>query len=215
MIKSASGASVRKSLAERDRRGYFTDDSTAAILQRLTKVTEMKKSLLALLAFSVSVQAAPQMCFTQAGRDFHIDPLLLTAIAIQESRLIPDAVNKANKNGSEDVCGMQINSSHYPELKKFNISRATLLHDPCLCVYTGAWVLAKNFKAYGKNWDSVGMYNAGASVKNIGIRREYAKKIKSIYAILLTRQALLSPHPHPANDVRTVMNNKNPASPGE
>lgn len=150
----------------------------------------MNKLPLVLLALSLTAQASPEMCFNQAGQDYHIDPLLLTAIAIKESRLNPGAVNSSNRDGSEDVCGMQINSSHYPELKRFNISRATLLHNPCLCVYTGAWVLARNFRAYGKNWDSVGMYNAGSSVKKIKIRRAYAEDIKSIYRILLARKIL-------------------------
>ncbi|HAU5458260.1 TPA: lytic transglycosylase domain-containing protein, partial [Cronobacter sakazakii] len=76
------------------------------------------------------------MCFNQAGRDYGIDPLLLTAISIKESRLNPAAINGSNSNGTEDVCGMQINSSHYGKLKNFNISRADLLSDPCICVYT-------------------------------------------------------------------------------
>ena len=56
---------------------------------------------------------------------------------------------------------MQLNSNNFSKLKKFNITRADLLNNPCICVYSGAWVLAKNFQAYGRNWDSVGIYNAG------------------------------------------------------
>ena len=40
-----------------------------------------------LMMFSLSIFAAPQMCFDQAGRDYQIDPLLLMAISIKESRL--------------------------------------------------------------------------------------------------------------------------------
>lgn len=114
-----------------------------------------------LLAFSLSATATPQMCFDQAGRDYQIDPLLLMAISIKESRLKPAAINGSNGNGTEDVCGMQVNSSHYGKLKKFNITRERLLSDPCICVYSGAWVLARNFQSYGRNWDSVGIYNTG------------------------------------------------------
>lgn len=148
----------------------------------------MKKSLLVLLAISLSARAAPEMCFNQAGRDFGIDPLLLTAISIKESRLVPDAINGTNSNGTEDVCGMQINSSHYGKLKNFNITRKDLLSDPCICVYTGAWVLAHNFSAWGRNWDSVGMYNTGPSEKLIKKRRAYADHIKRIYRVLLARK---------------------------
>ena len=150
----------------------------------------MKKAPFLLLVFSVSCGAAPQLCFNQAGKDYNIDPLLLTAISIQESRLRPTAINKANRNGTEDVCAMQVNSSHYGKLEKFNITRERLLNEPCICVYTGAWVLARNFRSYGKNWDSVGMYNTGPSPKVIKARREYAEKIKSIYRVLLARKMI-------------------------
>lgn len=146
-------------------------------------------SLLALAATFAS-QATPQMCFTTAGKDFDIDPLLLTAISIQESRLNAKAINGANSDKSEDVCGMQVNSSHYKELKKFNIDRKRLLNDPCICTYTGAWVLAKNFNAYGRNWDSVGIYNAGPKETKMKARKSYAAKINSIYRILLAREII-------------------------
>ncbi|BBQ86611.1 lytic transglycosylase domain-containing protein [Klebsiella sp. WP3-W18-ESBL-02] len=153
----------------------------------------MKINLLAplLLAIVLPASATSQMCFDQAGKDYNIDPLLLMSISIQESRLIATATNSANRDGTEDVCGMQINSSHYEKLAGFNITRKRLMNDPCICVYTGAWVLAHNFRSYGKNWDSVGIYNTGPSKKLIVKRREYADKIKSIYRILQARKILI------------------------
>lgn len=152
----------------------------------------MNKTGLLLLCVTMSCSAAPQMCFDKAGRDYNIDPLLLMSISIKESRLKADAVNKANNDGSEDVCGMQVNSSHYKSLRKFNITRSDLLNDPCICVYSGAWVLARNFRSYGKNWDSVGIYNTGPSIKLLKQRRAYADSIKNIYRILLARKDILS-----------------------
>lgn len=148
----------------------------------------MNKIPLLFIAVAFSAQATPEMCFNQAGHDYGIDPLLLTAISIKESRLNPGAINGSNSNGSEDVCGMQINSSHYGRLKSFNITRRDLLSDPCICVYTGAWVLAHNFRSWGKNWDSVGMYNTGPSPKLIRQRQRYTQDIKNIYRVLLARK---------------------------
>lgn len=144
----------------------------------------------AFLFFALSAKAAPQMCFDQAGKDYRIDPLLLMSISIKESRLRAGAINAANRNGTEDVCGMQVNSSHYGKLKNFNITRERLLNDPCICVYTGAWVLAHNFRSYGKNWDSVGMYNTGPSPKMIKQRKAYADDIKNIYRILIAHNMI-------------------------
>ena len=148
----------------------------------------MKWFVLLTMAAVFSAQASPEMCFNKAGRDYGIDPLLLTAISIQESRLRMDAINDHSAHKTEDVCGMQINSTHYPVLKKFDITRERLLKEPCTCIYTGAWVLARNFQAYGKNWDSVGMYNTGPSPRLIVQRRAYANTIKNIYRILLATQ---------------------------
>jgi soluble lytic murein transglycosylase-like protein len=150
----------------------------------------MKWLPLLTLAAVFSAQANVDMCFNKAGRDYGIDPLLLTAISIKESRLKMAAVNGGNRNKTEDVCGMQVNSSHYSSLMKFNITRERLLKEPCTCIYTGAWVLAHNFKSYGRNWDSVGMYNTGPSKKLITQRRAYAGDIKNIYRILLARDML-------------------------
>lgn len=150
----------------------------------------MNKLPLLLLPLALSCAAAPQMCFDQAGYDFRIDPLLLMAISIKESHLRADAVNKDNRNKTEDVCGMQVNSSHYSKLNHFNIDRKRLLSDPCICVYSGAWVLAHNFRSYGRNWDSVGIYNTGPAQKLIAQRKKYAAEIKSIYRILLARKSL-------------------------
>ena len=150
----------------------------------------MKWLALFTLAAVFSAQASPEMCFNKAGRDYGIDPLLLMAISIKESRMRMDAINDRNRNKTEDVCGMQVNSSHYPTLQKFNITRERLLKEPCTCIYTGAWVLAHNFRAYGKNWDSVGMYNTGPSPKLIVQRRAYASAIKNIYRILLATQMI-------------------------
>lgn len=150
----------------------------------------MKWFALLALAATFSSQATPQMCFTTAGKDFGIDPLLLTAISIQESRLNAKAINGANRDKSEDVCGMQVNSSHYKELKKFNIDREMLLKDPCICTYAGAWVLARNFNSYGRNWDSVGIYNAGPKETKMKARKSYAAKINSIYRVLLAREII-------------------------
>jgi soluble lytic murein transglycosylase-like protein len=173
-------------------RGIFKAAPISAYIS--LKGQMMKITLLpaAVLVVSLSAGAAPQMCFDQAGKDYRIDPLLLMSISIKESRLRADAINGSNRNGTEDVCGMQVNSSHYGKLKNFNITRDRLLNDPCICVYTGAWVLAHNFRSYGKNWDSVGMYNTGPSKKLITQRRAYAEDIKNIYRVLLARKTILS-----------------------
>lgn len=139
------------------------------------------KTRLALLLLFVPFTQAQAYCFQQAGEAFHISPGLLKSIAIQESGLKYNAINTANRNRTEDICMMQINSTHYSYLKKLGVTRERLLKEPCLCVYTGAWVLSGLFKRYGKSWDTVGMYNAGTAASRKALRQKYANKVKKIY----------------------------------
>lgn len=120
----------------------------------------MKRSTNALLAaatltFAGSVHA---MCFKEASDRYQVSEPLLRAIAKTESNFNPKALNR-NKNGTEDIGVMQINTSWLPTLAKFGIGREQLL-DPCINVQIGAWVLASNIAQHGKTWRAVGAYNA-------------------------------------------------------
>jgi hypothetical protein len=138
--------------------------------------------------FSLLLAQLPRCALIRPGKIIKLIRCCLCQFRLKRAS-VPDAINGSNRNGTEDVCGMQVNSSHYGKLKNFNITRERLLNDPCICVYTGAWVLAHNFRSYGKNWDSVGMYNTGPSKKLIAQRKAYAQDIKNIYRVLLARKS--------------------------
>ncbi|PRP70933.1 invasion protein IagB [Chromobacterium amazonense] len=146
--------------------------------------------LLALgLCFCAGIAQAD--CWDQAGAMYNISPKLLYAIAEQESSLDPSAVGK-NKDGSQDLGLMQINSSHLPKLQKLGISASQLLHDPCLSVMVGASILSGMMKRYGYSWEAVGAYNAGTSPNRHALRMRYAKHIWRRYKKMAT--------PHPRAD---------------
>jgi len=127
-------------------------------------------------------------CFTRVGYAFGISPVLLEAIAWKESKLTLSSVNTANSNHTEDVCMMQVNSMHFKRLKQLGVTRENLLHDPCTCIATGAWVLHGLFRQYGRSWDTVGMYNTGPSEKRHQIRQRYANEVQHIYNVLQKQQ---------------------------
>lgn len=129
---------------------------------------------------------AHAFCFNEAGQRYQIDPLLLRAIALQESSLDPHAVNH-NKDSkgrvtSSDYGVMQINSSHIPELTRLGIlhSKDDLLKNPCLNVHIGAWILARAFQTCNVNWECLGAYNAGFKPGNPR-RMAYARKVFDRY----------------------------------
>ncbi|EHH9724496.1 TPA: lytic transglycosylase domain-containing protein [Escherichia coli] len=126
-------------------------------------------------------------CFIQAGKRYQIAPELLKTIAQQESSLVATAINhNKNKSGkiiSMDYGIMQINSSHFPELKKLGVikDKNDLLNNPCLNIQTGAWILARHFQRCGVNWECLGSYNAGFNKNNTVRRMIYARQIHNRY----------------------------------
>jgi soluble lytic murein transglycosylase-like protein len=115
-------------------------------------------------------------CFTAAAQYQGVNPLILRAIAWQESRDQPDAMNR-NSNGSTDYGLMQINSIHLPVLAQYGISSDKLM-DPCASVFIAAWHLRRQMDKYGNSWEAVGAYHS----ETPKFRNLYANQIQGILA---------------------------------
>jgi soluble lytic murein transglycosylase-like protein len=124
----------------------------------------------------------PGSCFQKAGGQYHIDPLLLHAIAQVESGHRSEVVH-VNGDGSKDYGIMQVN-----EINLTAEQRTRMVSDPCFGVEKGAEVLAGMISRYGYNWAAVGGYNAGVSGMRGTARARYAKKIWSRYRWLVRRR---------------------------
>ncbi|KVC39107.1 BapC protein [Burkholderia pseudomultivorans] len=122
-------------------------------------------------------------CFDEAAKYQKVNPLILRAIAWQESRNRPTALNK-NTNGSVDYGLMQINSIHLPALSRYGIDRDTLM-EPCKNVYIAAWHLRQKMNRYGNTWQAVGAYHS----ETPSLRDKYARQIADI----LSQWKLLPP----------------------
>ncbi|EKB5322707.1 transglycosylase SLT domain-containing protein [Salmonella enterica] len=149
----------------------------------------MKRTTLTFLTLFFSGVLNAADCFDLAGRDYHIDPDLLRAIAWNESRFVPTAIGK-NTDKSIDVGVMQINSQHFSQLSSVGITKDHLYTDPCMNIYTGAYFLAVAFKRWGVSWQAVGAYNAGfrQSERQSLRRLQYARKIEQIYSAIKSSQ---------------------------
>ena len=130
----------------------------------------------AFAALALATAAAPARadCFDEAAHYQKVNPLILRAIAWQESHNHPDAVHR-NANGSTDYGVMQINSIHLPTLSQYGISTATLM-EPCKNVYIAAWHLRQKMNKYGNTWAAVGAYHS----ETPSLRNEYAQQIADI-----------------------------------
>lgn len=98
-----------------------------------------------------------QSYFIEAGERFHINPKLLQSIAKVESNFNPRAINN-NKNGSQDIGIMQINTIHLPMLSSLGVSKADLFNER-ININFGAYVLAKCFKKHGITLNGLNCYN--------------------------------------------------------
>lgn len=124
------------------------------------------------LCFSATSNASEwNGCFKTAADRYGVPEWLLWSIAKVESNFNPRAHN-VNKNGSEDIGLMQINTFWLRTLKKYGIDRDHLW-DGCTSIQIGAWVLAQNLQAHGWNWTAIGAYNAKTDWK----RNRYAWKV--------------------------------------
>lgn len=110
-------------------------------------------------------------CFTAAGNHYGINPLLLKAIARQESSVNPRAIGN-NTNGTQDLGMMQINTTHLRKLARSGIGRAHLM-DACTNIAVGAWVLADAVSRHGMSWKAVGVYHSPTPWR----QRAYAAKV--------------------------------------
>ena len=143
---------------------------------------------LTLLCLTGTAQAD---CWQLAASRYHIDPLLLYAIAKVESNLNPSARN-INSDSSQDIGLMQINSRHLPALAQRGITEQNLITQPCTSVMVGAWILAGFIQQKGYGWQAVGAYNAGAKPGRDERRTRYALAVWRYYGELLQQRQQLA-----------------------
>ncbi|EBF4234902.1 lytic transglycosylase [Salmonella enterica] len=128
-------------------------------------------------------------CFELAGKDSNIDPVLLKAVAWQESGLNYRITGSNALAGFGNGYGyglMQIDSQHLGFLKQYDITKEHLIDDICINIYVGAYVMAVAFNKFGENWNAVGAYNAGfkESSRQHERRKKYARSVYTRYKFL-------------------------------
>jgi len=156
----------------------------------------------ALVLTSGTLEARPSLattpfdsCFERAGAYYQINPLLLRAIARQESSMNPRAHNR-NTNGTSDIGLMQINTTHMPKLAKAGVTEQRLW-DPCVNIAVGAWVLADAISRHGMTWKSVGVYHSPTDWRQkdyaAKVQRHLVREIQAVQNALVRQGAVPTP----------------------
>jgi lysozyme-related protein Hpa2 len=111
-------------------------------------------------------------CFEEAGEAYRIDPALLKAIAIHESKLKASTVVR-NTNDTLDVGLMGINTVHLkdPYLMRAGFRSPQDLLEPCTNVKLGAWLLSRKIQKWGQSWQAVGAYHSETPDRNLVYQR--------------------------------------------
>jgi len=113
-------------------------------------------------------------CFLSAAAYQHVNPIVLRAIAWQESHGHADAMHH-NQNGSVDYGMMQINSIHLSVLSHYGLSAPDLMN-ACTSVYVAAWHLHRMIIKYGNTWQAIGAYHSETPAE----RDRYARQIEAV-----------------------------------
>jgi soluble lytic murein transglycosylase-like protein len=100
----------------------------------------------------------PDRCVASAAQTHRVNPDILRAILMVESRMNPGVVSK-NSNGTIDVGIAGINSIHFRELSRHGISQSDLM-DPCVSTFVAAWKVSKKMAKWGNTWFGVAAYHS-------------------------------------------------------
>lgn len=120
------------------------------------------KLFLALLSFcSILYSSEYDLYFEEAGHHFDINPKLLKAIAATESMYNPKAIH-TNKNKTQDIGLMQINTVHLPELLQYKISKEDLFN-PKINIFIGALILKRCLVKHNASHKALNCYNGKIS----------------------------------------------------
>jgi soluble lytic murein transglycosylase-like protein len=148
----------------------MTNLSFILIISRLLRLSVASVGVVVSLSPALATSRAENAtqplnkCIVGAAQYHGVNPYLLKAILVVESRLNPKAIN-VNMNGTRDIGVAQINSIHLPALQNHGIKESHLM-DGCVNTYVGAWLLRKQISRYGLNWYGIAAYHSTTPDKN-------------------------------------------------
>jgi soluble lytic murein transglycosylase-like protein len=126
----------------------------------------------------IFISDVPLHCINDAAYEYKIPAKLIIAVLNTERGKI--GLESRNKNGLYDLGPMQINTSWWPKLYAYKITKQEALFNPCVNVKVGAWILAKSIASGNDLLCGIGNYNSHSRIYN----RNYTKQIRIKYSVI-------------------------------
>ena len=131
-------------------------------------------------ALALAATLSYPACVAPLEQHFGLPRGIVPAIIRVESGGNPQAINRANRNGTVDYGLMQINSIHLPRLAAHGVDEQVLLSQPCINVAIGADVLHQGLsRTGGALAAALSKYNTGRPDSSIGAA--YAARVLAFF----------------------------------
>ncbi len=114
----------------------------------------------------------PAVCIVQAEARYSVPANLIRSVLHAEGA--GPGVAAHNHNGSEDLGWMQINTLWLTKLAPYGITRKVLLHDACINVGVGAWILQRYYLRFHDWTSAIRAYNVGPHLSG---GYDYARRV--------------------------------------
>lgn len=111
------------------------------------------------IMFPLHAHATHTQCIEWASNTYHVPSDLVRAVMRAENGC--GRLGARNRDGTRDMGCMQINPQHMPWLHKYGITQDILIHDDCVNIQIGTYLVSEDLHNNPDFWRGVGAYNSG------------------------------------------------------
>lgn len=132
-----------------------------------------------LLASALTIQGVPVECINAAARRYQVPaPIIVSILKVEAGA---PGIASRNKNGTDDLGSMQINSRWLPIVSRYGVDRWTLQNNSCVNVMVGTWILRRSMQDNKPYFVSVANYHSHTAKLN----QAYAIRVRDKYLHLM------------------------------
>ncbi|MHB8368926.1 MAG: lytic transglycosylase domain-containing protein [Leptospirales bacterium] len=120
----------------------------------------------------------PPACVVSAAVQYRVPTMALYGIMAVEGGA--NGVRHRNRDGSEDLGPMQINTRWLSFVSRYGVSREDVLWKPCTNVWVGAWILARAQARDRNIFVAIGHYHSYRPLEAQRYRRKVERAMQGL-----------------------------------